>query len=686
MKPAARAISNTAIVDLDEQTIVSLPHQVEFDLTWITKSGNVVEGSEGTVTDYDPSNRQIQWEIYANHCEQSLSGAKIIDTLANDLSFISATIEYYDDGWSSPQAIIPDQEGQELTFNLGTINQKIRITMITSVDIVTPPSAPFSFSNQATLTATGMPGQDSNQSSVSIGFNPISKSAGTYIPSTHHMSWTVTVNTRNLDYNGDLRVLDLLVYGDSINLDDFPGQGSGLTGFTTDDLNELTAQYNQKYLPGSFTSEDGLEVHVYTLTEDSKAVADLLVITQSGGIGLDYTKANSFSFQTTVTDPDIYADNNNARLRNNATLFSNHNKKASAAASKRAYSYILKKDMMSRENASVFEADPTDLTAVNADPAETAGGFDYNDKSVIFRIHINANDIADLTNDITQISGETLGALVVTDTLPQGWEFKKIDSEDYLLFVAENKNGSTLNAVSRINDHSSFMTTSGPDAPTASEGGKIEFTFNTLDDQYLILVKAGPTEEKGKEYFTANSTYTVRNNIEMSNSNYQTNPTSFQDISLTSTLLDKSIDLSSRGDGYVTWSVDYRPFDLAHTNIMIKDQLPIGIDLRMDAMGDLIVENNITMIEQTLNADGSYSDGAAVDLSGGDILSYDDGQRTLTFMIPDGEKAYKISYITDITGEPGTISNHVTLTAQQQSATEDSCQLYHLTGRCQCWF
>jgi hypothetical protein len=63
----------------------------------------------------------------------------------------------------------------------------------------------------------------------------------------------------------------------------------------------------------------------------------------------------------------------------------------------------------------------------------------------------------------------------------------------------------------------------------------------------------------------------------------------------------------------------------------------------------------------TLNADGTYSVGNAVPLVPGTNVMYDNATRVLTFVIPDNTKAYQFRYITYLTGNPGTVKNHVSL-------------------------
>lgn len=74
------------------------------------------------------------------------------------------------------------------------------------------------------------------------------------------------------------------------------------------------------------------------------------------------------------------------------------------------------------------------------------------------------------------------------------------------------------------------------------------------------------------------------------------------------------------------------------------------------------MENNITATTLTLNSNGSYSEGSM--LTEGELtkaVSYDAQTRVLRFKIPQTEKAYRFTYITDVTAETGTVKNTVSL-------------------------
>jgi len=87
----------------------------------------------------------------------------------------------------------------------------------------------------------------------------------------------------------------------------------------------------------------------------------------------------------------------------------------------------------------------------------------------------------------------------------------------------------------------------------------------------------------------------------------------------------------------------------------------------------LIIENNIEAYTIDLNANGSYSVVDQISLVENSNIFYDSDTRTLSFLIADTSQGYRFTYITDVTGDPGTVSNTVSLIGdtndQEQTAT-----------------
>lgn len=72
-------------------------------------------------------------------------------------------------------------------------------------------------------------------------------------------------------------------------------------------------------------------------------------------------------------------------------------------------------------------------------------------------------------------------------------------------------NGTKVNATGYISDYSSVMQVAGPNASVnADEGQEMTFNFTDLNKGYVILLKAGPTEDTAKGYLSEIKNYTKK--------------------------------------------------------------------------------------------------------------------------------------------------------------------------------
>ncbi|HWR40587.1 MAG TPA: DUF5979 domain-containing protein [Patescibacteria group bacterium] len=639
-----QTVNNKAQLLNSESTAVDEGQfEVKFTPKWIEKTG--VSSDAGSTGDYDPTNRTITWTITANHMGVTLNNAVITDVLPSGLALKSANWQAWTgSAWDTTTSITPNASGE---YAIGNINSKFLLTIVTNVPDDAYTTGTTTYSNSASIRWDGLsdPGLGTGSINVGVGYNAISKS-GVEDTANQKIHWTVNVDTKGQSIP-DLKVYDLLVYGNSINLSTVTGIPGGIASA------DLTPQYGQKYA-GDF-SGGTMTVNVIPVEQDGVRVADLLEIT-----GLSTTDLNTFTFDNQVVDPNIFSGNKTSTVRNTTTLFSANAKLNAATGSVNYTNKMLLKGMLKRQAIS----DPA--AGVNSGlTSNTLEGFDYQDKSVIFRLNVNADGI-DLTNT-TNAAGQTLGTATLTDTLPNGWEFVDIVSgSKYLIFEGTGQSNGTVVAADTTPD-----TVAGLDASFNERTAT--FTFTSLDKPYVILVKAKPTSETAAQYFSTNQTETERNNITLKTDNWNTGVSSYQDVTITSQILEKTTAQPKAGE--LRWTVDYKPYDLAQPGEKLADQLPAGIDLRMDASGSLVLAGNITANEMTLNADGSYTVGSPVTLELGTNVSYDNATRVLSFIILDNAKAYRFSYITDITGEPGTVTNKVSLLGSS-TEQEETSKLY----------
>jgi len=632
-----QSLTNTAKLLNSESTQVSqAQYTVKFTPLWIVKAGATNDtGSSGV---YDPTGRTITWTITANQYGASLNNVVISDVLPTGLDFVSAQWQTWNGtGWNTATGITPNSIGE---YALGNINTQILLTIVSSVPDADYTTGVSTYTNSAKIRWDGLGGDGlgSNSISIGIGYNAITKT-GTAQPATKSVLWTVHVNEKNQTIP-DLKVYDLLVYASSGFNASQVDAGSYPSGLN---LSDLTPRYNQQYIDSSFTDTagTGLSIAVYPLYKSGVRIADLLEIT---GFALD--KDNVFTFRSLVVNPDIFAGNKSSTLYNTATLFSATTKLNQATKSLSYVSRDLSKQMLNRTAVSDPAAGVNSAVTTN-----TSYGYDYVDESVIFRLSINSDGI-DLTGAINA-SGNALGAATVTDTLPAGWEFVDItDGVQYLIFEATANTTGTLLASDTTPDVVADLTAN-------ISGQTAAFTFQTLNRPYVILVKARPTSETVADYFSENQTTTVTNTLNLKAENWTPGVNSTQAVKITSVLLEKTLEVPQTG--VLKWTVNYQPYQVEQPGTAVQDTLPVGLDLYTDSTGALLIDGYISVYEMNLAADGSYSLGSQVTLIQGDNVSYDPSTRVLSFVIPDNTKGYRFAYLTVVTGEPGTVTNHVVL-------------------------
>lgn len=500
----------------DSEYAVKKESQIEVKFTpkWIEKAG--VSSDKGSTGVYNPTNRTITWTITANQMGASLNNAVITDVLPAGLTLKSAAWQAWNgSAWGAEQVINPNANGE---YAIGNIDSMILLTIVTNVPDAAYVTGITNYINSAKIRWDGLTGTEpgTGNISVGVGYNAITKK-GVADTTNQKVHWTVTVDAKGQTIP-DLKAYDLLVYGtgtSGFDITKVTGIPSGVTA------TDLTPRYSQKYVDNSFAGT-GLTIMVHPIMQDGVRVADLLEIT-----GFSMTELNTFTFDSQIVNPDIFAGNTTSTIYNTATLFSVNTKLNSATANVSYGNKSLSKEMLNREAA----ADPA--AGVNNITQNMNEGFDYVDKSVIFRLSINGDGI-DLSN-LTNAVGDTLGTVTVTDTLPEGWEFTEIVSgSNYLIFEGTGNSNGIVSAADTTPDSVAGL--------NADFSGRVAtFTFDSMDKPYVILVKAKPTDETIAEYFNTNKATTERNNLSLKTENWTTGVTSFQDVRINSQLLEKTV-------------------------------------------------------------------------------------------------------------------------------------------------
>ena len=682
-------ISNIALIKKGEETKGNFTKEIVISKpTWITKVGELVGASEVDGA-YQHLNREIKWTIIVNEPGATIVNAQIIDVLPPGLSYKSgsAILDYSEVGTSeiwtraTIKSLECDSTGEspnqreKLTFKIGeedanTLNgKKARLTFITKVNDPDEAIQTTIIKNEATFKGDGFGEHTGISNEITIGIQPITKKAEEYTSALHTMKWSVTVETKKQGYGGanNLYVLDLLVHGQSIGLQNIniPEELKGI------DLGSVTQSPYQKYNKDSFsvTGDENTNknlkcevYHLYEIADPENPVADLLVVK-----GIDINKENTFTFETVVTNPSFYASNVGGEIKNTASLYNADGKINSFEASYGITSNMLSKRMLERADAIAFEDNNQSPNLADKD-IDSANGFRYDDKTAIFKIFVNKNGLTKVIDE--------LGQVTVKDTLPKGWEF--------INFKGKGQSYAIYNAEGVLQDPDELLINGRPALTMENEQQAISFTFKKLDQTYIILVKAGPTADTKKDYFTKNDVYNLKNSAEMTYEKFPDNPkpTSSQEIKVKSEILVKDVDPAKLAEtGMIEWTVNYKPYGTEYSGKYIEDKLPIGIDFPLDAKGNLLFSDSkdqpfisvVRLIRDTKSDGVTYADGNAFsDTELSTYIKYDSEARIFTFTFPEKEKnqAYRLTYKTFVSADAGELTNTVSLYGEKKMPAE----------------
>ncbi|MDY4080064.1 MAG: SpaA isopeptide-forming pilin-related protein [Candidatus Metalachnospira sp.] len=674
-----QTVKNTAELRKGEEVVKSDEGKVNFTPKWIEKKGEAGnQGSDGT---YDPTDRTITWTITANHYGYSLNDVIITDKLADKLEFVSAKLQRWNsslkDGegdWEADNSWSVSNYPENGELAIGDITTKILLTIVTKVPDptltrnATPETGVTTYYNSASIKWEGNAGFGTQPVGVGIGYNAIEKTGAVTDYKKAEITWNVKVDAKKQTIP-DMKVYDLLVYSDSFDVDSLDESSA----IGKDILKNVTPQYNQRIVKtGGGNAEafngEGLKHTVTTLYKGGKAVADLLTVTSDSGGGIGTDKAYSFSYKTQVTNTEILTYTESKGITNTAMLFSGSVRLNSATANVGYDAKMLQKGTMTAVSAEAFGKGEGayGVDKANGTAGNNSNTFNYIDKSAVFRIYVNKNGLYYTT--VTNADGELAGKVTVTDTLPDGWKFVPFESgANYYAYSGTTANGNTT--------ANSVWDTNTNGAITAEiSGGTAVFTFDALKDPCVILVKAVPDEATIKDYFNGNKeTKDITNNVELTTEKWQTKSTAKTSFDIKSSALSKTFE-KLNNNGVLKWTVDYNPYGVEHTdidNIHLEDTLPIGLDLPIYSSGKLIYTDNINVYECGLNTDGTLTKGTALtETEVEQYVKYNNTTRVISFLFPKEGQAYELEYITEITGDPGQVTNSVKIVGMDNTGNK----------------
>jgi nitrogen fixation protein len=617
--------------------------------TLIKKEGKAGDGLSGGT--YNPNDRTITWTITVNQDQIPLQDLTVTDNLPttpSGLSWKSAKWEYESaantwsdlttgDGLTVPTYQI-EPAGGKYTLS-GTTSKKVRLTIVCDVANDAYVGAVKTYQNTASLTWTGKPnGTFSDSYDVGIGFDSLTKDYVSTDYLNRQIKWTATVDLKKqLGYNdpASLKVYDLLIYGNSVSMD-----STNLNTLVGGEYKKLTPKYGQKVVDNSWSN--GLTYAIQPVMVNDIRVGDLLVVS-----GFNTDKPYTFTFETQVLNPNIFAANTGKEISNTASLY---------------YGTVHLDDGNDKTtyNSNVLSKQVLKAGTETGTIGTSDNGFNSLDKTAVFRLNINT-DGYNLTD--ADIESGKLGKVTVTDTLPAGWSFIDIKSDvKYELYTSSG---------TPVTDDSDIIESYNISDQSAS------FVFNKLENGYYILVKAKLSDDQYMKYLEASylngktdSYQTATNTVKMTaEGDKNWNPGTTTSVKVPTQFLIKNV---NTGKEPLEWTIKFNPYDLPNlNNVKITDKIPVGLELPFERDGSLdLTAFRITEYDQMVNG--------AFPTAGGRVLtteqlqgriSYDKVSRVLTFTPTDG-KLYLIVYTTEVTGNVGSnLKNQVAVSGSSIDGT-----------------
>jgi uncharacterized repeat protein (TIGR01451 family) len=440
---------------------------------------------------YDGSNKRIDWTIVLNESGRTINNAVVTDAIPEGLTIDPITIKV--NGIVGTSYTI---SGQNFTYNLSNISSVQTITFSTNVDMsIYNSNKSKSYINTAVLSGDNVPSGTSSTQTVGVTPNIIQKQGIGYDASKGIITWEITVNDSKTTVAAGAKITD-----------DIPMDQSYIAGSTK--------------LDGTSIGDGG-----YTSAPNGDK-------TKTGTLAYTFPSAFSdthkITFQTKVTDPNVYKANYIGEYNNSVTLKSNDIEET-AKATQPVKSEIINKS-----------------------------GFDYNyiTRETTWKIVINSNKMP-ITN------------AVVTDEIPVG--------QEYVENSASIDNGA-------ISSGFSYEAASGNPLKT----GTLVYTFpkgssNTINDTYTITFK---TKLIDLSIFNTNGIKNLKNSASIigdeipatgASSSIGTQPVS-------NTVINKDFSYSY-GNSYIDWSVNINSNrNIPMSQVTITDKLQEGLSLNTDTV------------------------------------------------------------------------------------------------------
>lgn len=517
------------------------------------------------------------------------------------------------------------------------------------------------------------------------------------------LQYEITVNENDNKFTEAAKIYDAIVFDNNVVRADFKekkitvGKGGETTIDGIDLLQFVDSQnrdiMHQKY--DGHSTKKGVIVEVKKLYRGDDYIGDLVVASK-------LVKGESIFIDTHLTDSKLIVEDmghpiseyEKEKYKNagysfyNTAVFADNVTNGNGITKFQVLeklpcwthymSRMLEKEALTREAATKFKQDKTVENAngavIKANEKEKA--FDYNDKTVTYRLSVNANGVHDM------------GDLCLKDNLPEGWQLV-----EYTVFEGESEQKPQKGVISdkeklrametaRVSATKLLVGKSGEDlniddnklkaeyikdeTPNGFYSG-VEFTFKNIDKPYVILLKAKPTDAKLEEYAKSKEKkITVKNKAELSLDNKRI--TREQDIVLLQeklSVLNKELELLENKQ--LRWHIDYVPSGhIKDQDAILEDTLSNGIDF---------VQNSFKVYELTVKADGTPELGA--DVTKDFKHTYEGKSLKITIPKENVEKPYRFYYNTTVSVKNGEkVTNKVNLKVGDKESGHETQKVY----------
>ena len=664
-------------------------------------------------------NKSITWSIVFNEPEAALGVVTIKDKLlSTTIGSIPQTRKesYYqewDEGtgdWSVTKNTVTPTGPDNDEYTIPSVTKKTRLTIVT--DDLTLQNNYYEFKNDAIIGWGGANERVKFSAVAKTGKKKLEKIAKIY---ELEPGETENEEDRRLEENSGVKIrraafetewsanfvrenADTNIYYicDTFIFDnDVKANRKGLeTGYKITGLNDTTArtiktnlsfdkvvsvdaQNHQRLVnPSSplFENNSGIEYEVYAIRDNTdKLVGHLLELKMDPAKGEalpDNRTKTVVKFKSKLVEPKQVMDTRDTAAYNFMNLFKPDGTLIEEAANATKYNTkMLNKQALSKDAAKGFVNNLTVSAGNNiinddvfdhaAKTAKDNKAVAYNreDKSIIYRISVNAAGVNDADGD--------LGAVTLTDIIPEDFELVKIaGNNDYLIYGGKAATSPAKADATVLAEGSPLSL--GTDKLTFTNDAshnKLIFKFTKLDATYVILFKLRIKSSKVDSYLNKRENIVNKAEITAEKKWIDTNDgdrkkevkiTDNQGVDVNEEFIWKTYDENVSKyaeEGFIKWSIVYRPYRTynAGEKVSLQDGLGSNIMVRKKKNSPELVfqGDNFRIFEGTVDDNGKFISQREIKDNLTEIFKYEDTGRKFIINLPNSNANYKITYITD---------------------------------------